>query len=165
MLIVIGLLFLYVDVWMGGVDFFPDLFGYVFLFIAIFRGWQYQKIYSSGLMVLSIITPGLHVLAGADRSFYWISILLLVLTAVFQFCLLWKIYRTHCNLIGEKGKTDQDRIMQTALILILICEICSPILSLAPVLPYILLGIECLTGIFITTKMWQTIKASKPFYP
>ena len=43
MLIAIGLLFLYIDIYIGSIDFLPDILGYIFLFISIFRGCQYRK--------------------------------------------------------------------------------------------------------------------------
>lgn len=157
MLVVAGLLFLYTDVWMGGVDFFPDLFGYILLFIAVFRGWQYQKIYSSRMMMLSIAAGALAVINGAERTSYLISITLLLLTAIVQFFLVRSIYRSHKRLSGKAEKNEQDQLMETALILILICEICSPILNLIPILSYILVGLEFLVGILITVKMWQLL--------
>lgn len=164
MLVILGLLFLYIDVWMGGVDFFPDLFGYILLFIAVFRGWQYQKIYSSRILLLSIAVAAVAVITGAERTSYLISIVLTLLTAIGQFLLVRSLYQAHKRLTGSKEKSDQDQLMETALILILICEICSPILSLVPVLPYILLGLESLVGILITVKMHRLLHFTKSLH-
>ena len=157
MLIAIGLLFLYTDIYIGSIDFLPDILGYIFLFISIFRGWQYRKWYPSKILVGCIVVTMLSMMAGGDRTWYWLTLLLEGFVVIGQWLLIRSIYMLHR---GETYDRQQDTMIKTALLLIVCCQLCRPILSLVPVFPYILDGIQAVIGILVTVWIYRCMKHS-----
>ena len=157
MLMLIGLAFIYADFFIGGTDILPDLFGYILLFIHIFRKWNYQKRYDSSVVVWVIAAAALNVISKAAWPFYLMNLIFMIMEALAQFRLVWLLYKEESE-SRDAGISNREQLMKTSLIAILVITICRLILSLITVLFYVILVIQFIVGIGIIWYLYKLLK-------
>ncbi len=156
MLTLISFFFLYVDVYLNAVDIIPDAIGFLLLaLLFLIRGkqracsplWALAALLGGAASALTLFTP--------EGLIY--RILAWLLPALASFFCVWQAHRLAALQASHTYRTPPtdeflqfDRtLVHTALALILICDLCAPVLNMISVLSYLLLFLRLGVGLLI----------------
>ncbi len=162
MLLLFGLMFIFLDLVMGGVDVLHDMVGFLLLTIQCIVLWRNKKM-SSAYLMLGTLALVVAVSSVLPFPLPLLSIGMELVMALLAYILVKALYREYFRQAYEDPKHHfhQDdlagthSLVMSCLVLVLLCELCNPILSLVTYLSYILWAIKTAAGIYIIVRMYQ----------
>lgn len=164
MLSIIGLVFLYLDIYLSSVDIIADAVG-LFLLAIAFLLYGKRKACSPLWALAALLGAAASALSWFSLNGWVWSLASWLLPPVLSFLLVRRLYALACEKACGVYRNPPEpeyllyfrRLVDTALVFILLCELCAPLLALIPVLPYLLLIARTAAGLFVIVRVYKML--------